>query len=219
MFRIKICGITNIDDARLAVEAGADAVGLNFFNKSPRHIDPHTARQIAAALPAGVTKVGVFVNHEANEMAELVERVGLDAVQLHGDQPPAFLAQLPRNVSIVRAVHCRRDGLAPLASYLDECRRLGALPDAVLVDADAGSSFGGSGQLADWTLIMRDRATLADLPLILAGGLTPQNVGHAIAAVQPDAVDVASGVEAAPGRKAATLVADFIAAAQAAFRH
>jgi phosphoribosylanthranilate isomerase len=219
MFRIKICGITNIHDALLAAEAGADAVGLNFFSKSRRRVDAQTALQIAAALPAGVTRVGVFVNHEANEVANIVERVGLDAIQLHGDEPPAFLAELPRNVTIVRAIHCRRDGLAPLASYLDECRQLGRLPDAVLVDADAGTNFGGSGQLADWTLITRDSAALAGLPLILAGGLTPQNVADAIAAVHPDAVDTASGVESAQGRKDPSLVADFITAAQAAFCH
>jgi len=140
-------------------------------------------------------------------------------VQLHGDEPPAFLGRLPRNVTIVRAVHCRPDGLAPLAGYLDECRRLGRLPDAVLVDADVGTNFGGSGQLADWTLITRDRRALADLPLILAGGLTPQNVADAITAVHPDAVDVASGVESPPGRKDPTLVANFLTAARAAFHH
>jgi phosphoribosylanthranilate isomerase len=216
MFRIKICGITNIQDAVVAAECGADAVGLNFFSKSRRCVDRETAVEIAASLPAGVMRVGVFVNHNPDEVAEIVGHVGLDAIQLHGEEPPALLDELPSNLPIVRAVRCGRDGLAPLASYLQECRKLGRLPDAVLVDADAAHDFGGSGQLADWTLIARDRSILAELPLILAGGLTPENVAGAIAAVQPDAVDVASGVELQPGRKDPDRIALFIAEARTA---
>jgi phosphoribosylanthranilate isomerase len=217
MFRIKICGVTNIADARAAADAGADAIGLNFFSESRRCVDVESARQIAATIPAGVTKVGVFVNHDANDVIRTVERVGLDAVQLHGDEPPEYLSRIPRNVPILRAFHCRSEGLAPLVGYLDNCRRLGRLPDAVLVDADAGADFGGKGQLADWALISRDRAALSHLPLILAGGLDPQNVAGAIASLHPDAVDVASGVESAPGRKDHDRIVDFVAAARAAF--
>jgi phosphoribosylanthranilate isomerase len=216
MFRIKVCGITSIADALLAASAGADAIGLNFFNKSRRHVDAQVAREIARALPANVTIVGVFVNQQATEIAETVEKVGLDAVQLHGAESPALLSELP-GVTIIRAIPCRTEGLAPFVGYSDECRRLGRLPDAVLVDADAGADFGGTGALADWSRIVRDRVMLAELPLILAGGLTPLNIGDAIAEVHPDAVDVASGVESAPGRKDAALVANFISAARAAF--
>lgn len=214
MFRIKICGITTLVDARFAADAGADAIGLNFFSKSRRYVDKQFARQIADAVPAGVLKVGVFVNHNAHEIAETIERVGLDAVQLHGDERPELIARLPASVRIVRAHRCGAGGLAPMMRYLDECRAFGRLPDAVLVDADAGANFGGSGELADWALIAEQRAALAGLPLILAGGLTPANVAAAVAAVSPDGVDVASGVEREPGRNDPALVAQFIAAAR-----
>lgn len=217
MFRIKICGITNLDDARSAAAAGADAIGLNFFSKSRRFVDPEIARAVATSLPASVTKVGVFVNHSADEIAEIVKHVGLDYIQLHGDEVPQLLTQLPKHVGIVRAHRCTKDGLAPLAHYLDECRANGRVPNAVLIDADSGAEFGGTGELADWALVARERALLAGLPLILAGGLKPTNVSAAIAAVRPDAVDVASGVECTPGLKDKALVAQFISAAVQAF--
>lgn len=219
MFRIKICGITNLNDALAAVDAGADAVGLNFFSKSRRFVDIGTAREIVAALPTGVSKVGVFVNHEAGEIAEILKHVELDFVQLHGDEPPTLLGQLPKNVGIVRAFRGGKEGLVKVSRYLDECRFLGRLPDAVLIDADAGTQFGGTGLLADWTLIAEQRAALAGLPLLLAGGLTPDNVAEAIAAVRPDGVDVASGVEREPGLKDKDLVTRFIAVARNAFNH
>ena len=118
---------------------------------------------------------------------------------------------------IVRAHRCGRDGLAPLAKYLVDCRALGRVPDAVLIDADAAAEYGGTGQRADWARIASQRELLGELPLILAGGLTPDNVAAAIAAVRPDGVDVASGVESGPGRKDAELVRRFIAAARDAF--
>jgi phosphoribosylanthranilate isomerase len=217
MFRIKICGITNSSDARSAVAAGADAIGLNFFRKSRRFVEPEIARTIAASLPASVTKVGVFVNHSAGEIAEISKLVGLDYIQLHGDEQPQLLVELPTDVGIVRAHRCTKDGLAPLAQYLNECRSNGRAPDAVLIDADAGAEFGGTGELADWALVAHDRVLLAGLPLILAGGLTPSNVSAAIAAVHPDAVDVASGVEREPGFKDEELVAQFISVAKLAF--
>jgi phosphoribosylanthranilate isomerase len=217
MFRIKICGITNIDDARIAVDAGADAVGLNFFSKSRRFVDRESALQIAAAIPAGVTKVGVFVNHDPADIAAAVECIGLDAVQLHGDEPPSLMAKLPKDVQVIRAHRWGQAGLSPLGTYLQESRAGGRMPDAVLADAAAGADFGGSGELADWELIQRQRDMLSALPLILAGGLTPDNVAAAIAAVRPHGVDVASGVERQPGRKDRALVARFIAAACDAF--
>jgi phosphoribosylanthranilate isomerase len=218
MFRIKICGITNVADARAATDAGADAVGLNFFNKSRRFVDVELARQIASAIPGGVTKVGVFVNHQADDIAETVHRVGLDAVQLHGDEPATIITRLPVEVRIVRAYRCGSSGLSPLANYLEECSSVGRMPDAILVDADAGAIFGGSGEMADWALIDRERAMLGGLPLILAGGLTPDNVAAAIAAVRPHAVDVASGVECGPGRKDPALVVKFIVSARGALQ-
>jgi phosphoribosylanthranilate isomerase len=215
-FCIKICGITNLDDARAAADAGADALGFNFFSKSRRFVDPQTAHKISARLPAHILKVGVFVNHELEQINELVDRAALNAVQLHGDESPQIIAKLPPHVRIIRAHRCSRDGLVPLAHYLDECHSLGRMPDAILIDADAGAQFGGTGELADWALVKRDRRLLQGLPLILAGGLTAENVAAAIETVAPNGVDVASGVEREPGRKDPTLVAQFVAEARKA---
>lgn len=217
MFRIKICGLTSVDDALEAAAGGADAIGLNFFAQSKRCVDVETARHISLALPAEVKRVGVFVNASTNDIGAVLREVGLDAIQLHGDEPAELLAELPRGIPVVRAYRCGQQGLLELASYLSACRAHGRLPDAILVDADVGADFGGSGKLADWSVVARDRDYLNGIPLILAGGLSVANVGAAIAAVQPDGVDVASGVERSPGCKDAKLVRDFIAAARAAF--
>jgi phosphoribosylanthranilate isomerase len=219
MFRIKICGITSSDDARIAVDAGADAIGLNFFRKSRRFVDPETARTIASVLPPHVMKVGVFVNHSVTEITEIASQIGLDAIQLHGDESPQFLAQLPLQARIVRAHRCGKNGLAPLAQFLADSRANGRAPDAVLIDADAGAEFGGTGHVADWSRITSERRSLAGLPLILAGGLKPANVSDAITVVRPDGVDVASGVEREPGIKDEYLVGEFVAAAKQAFAH
>ena len=216
MFRIKICGITSSDDARAAVAAGADAIGLNFYPRSKRFVSPEVAAQIAAALPDDVIAVGVFVNTAAEEINEVARQVGLDCVQLHGDEPPAFAAQLAPGVLVVRAHRCGVDGLAPLAQYLTACRAAGRVPDAVLVDADAGGDYGGTGEAADWSLVAREKHVLGEVPLVLAGGLTADNVAAAVTAVRPHGVDVASGVESAPGQKDAALVQRFVAAARQA---
>ncbi len=216
MFRIKICGMTSSDDALAAADAGADAIGLNFYPRSKRYVSPDVAEKIAAAVPDSVTKVGVFVNATAGEIAQVVDRVGLHCVQLHGDEPPALAAELPPGVSVLRAHRCTADGLALLRDYIDRCREAGCSLDAVLVDADAGSDFGGTGRAADWALVARERTMLGAVPLILAGGLTPDNVCQAIAAVRPDGVDVASGVESEPGRKDVALVTRFVAVAREA---
>jgi phosphoribosylanthranilate isomerase len=217
LFRIKICGITNVADAHAAAEAGADALGLNFFSKSRRFIDPDAAKQIVQQLPAGIIKVGVFVNHDARQIGDTVTHVGLDAVQLHGDEPPSLVAQIPCNVPIIRAYRCDVNGLTKLVDYFMACRALGRWPAAALIDSDAGADYGGSGELADWTLIRRDRKFLDGTPIVLAGGLTPNNVEVAIATVAPHGVDVASGVESSPGKKDHAKVRDFVAAARDAF--
>jgi phosphoribosylanthranilate isomerase len=220
MFQIKICGITRAEDARAAVEAGADAVGLNFFSASPRYLPLPMAQQVSRAVPAGVVKVGVFVNPTLQQIADSVAAAGLDAVQLHGDEPPEFLAQLqtapwpPR--PIVRAFRPGLAGLTAVRDYLERCRRLQVWPRMVLWDAQQPGSYGGTGRTADWQLaaeFARDRSLP---PLVLAGGLRPDNVAKAIAAVRPAAVDTASGVERAPGVKDAALVAAFVRAAKAA---
>jgi phosphoribosylanthranilate isomerase len=216
MFRIKICGVTNIVDAQAAAEFGADAVGFNFYRPSKRFIEFGEAQRIAGSLPDSILKVGVFVNHRITEVQEAVEQIGLDCVQLHGDEPATFISELSVAVPVVRAFRCGSNGLAPLASYLDDCSA-GWIPDAVLLDADAGQNFGGTGRAPDWARIAKERAMLGDIRVILAGGLTPANVASAISAVRPDAVDVAGGVERLPGKKDSDLIKRFVAATRQAF--
>ncbi len=217
MFRIKICGITNLQDAQAAIDAGASALGLNFYRASKRFVDLDTARQIAKIVPTGIATVGVFVNHTAQEIQEITRALDLPYIQLHGDEPPEFLVDLPATAKIIRAYRCGPTGLAPLARYLEACIELQRTPAAVLIDSDAGGAFGGTGQTTDWSLIARERALLHGIPIILAGGLTPANVAAAIAAVSPNAVDVASGVESQPGKKDHDLITQFITTARTTF--
>ncbi len=218
MFRIKICGITHRPDAFVAAALGADAIGLNFFEGSPRYLPPSLAGNVAAAIPRGVAKVGVFVNPTAEEVNRLAERLRLDFIQLAGDEPPELIAQLAGR-PVIKSFRFGAEGIGPLLDFLDEAARHGALPAAVLIDSSAPGQFGGSGVTADWRRLggelerIRSRA----MHVILAGGLTPENITEAIAIVKPAAVDVASGIEYAPGRKDASRVNQFVEAATAAF--
>ena len=242
MFRVKICGITTVEDALLAAEAGADAIGLNFYERSPRYVTTERAKEICEALcgplapraesspksvdsqssahgasePRGVIKVGVFVNSLAKGVLATSQRVGLDAIQLHGDEGPEMLSAL-RNLPIIRAFRCKEATLDGVQAFLRLCDQGGSVPSAVLLDAQAPGNYGGTGQVLDWEVIHKQRTKLAGLPLILAGGLTPENVAEAIRIAQPDAVDTASGVESAPGTKDPAKVCDFVAAAKKAF--
>lgn len=215
MFRVKICGITNVEDSRIAAEAGADAIGLNFYHASPRRCSIDQARQIAAAVPNALCKVGVFVNSTTQEIRETVEAVGLDLVQMHGDEPPEMLRAI-RPLPVMRAFRVA-DDLSPVAEYLQACHRLNCTPRMVLIDARRPGQYGGTGATLDWTAIDAARRQICGMPLVLAGGLTPENVAAAIASVRPWAVDTASGVEISPGKKSATLVREFVSAATAAF--
>lgn len=204
MIRVKICGVTNLEDALTAAEAGADAIGLNFWPGTRRSVEVDTATAIAAALPAFVIRVGVFVDATLEEIERTVAAARLDVVQLHGSEPP----ELARAVSkrVIRAVRARTQAdLEGLAVH-------GAC--ALLVDAHVEGMPGGTGETANWALA-RGAARIA--PVILAGGLDPGNVGAAIRAVRPYAVDVASGVERAVGRKDAAKVRAFVREARRAF--
>jgi phosphoribosylanthranilate isomerase len=216
MFRVKICGITNEADARAIAGAGADAVGLNFFEKSPRFLTPENAEAVAAALPEGVVKVGLFVNATTERILEKWERLGLDLIQLHGDEPPDFLDQLG-NRPVMRAFRPGDEGLAPVRKYLESCRSLGCLPDLVLIDSYRKGQYGGTGATADWDTARQYPSEDWHPPLVLAGGLTVENVAEAIAAVRPSGVDTASGVESAPGKKDAEVVRQFVESAGRAF--
>lgn len=271
--RVKICGITSLDDALAALDAGADALGLNFFAGSKRYLDPQRAAQIAHAVPQ-VARVGVFVNAPPDEVAHLARQLRLDAVQLHGDETPETLAEVvallgpPTRASahppapppdaqrsahpesagpaqphirdnsahpadpdvrrarpaVIRALPTSAGGLPPIVDYVERCRRLGCLPDWLLLDAQHGGAYGGTGHTADWDLAAayaqlaaRSAASQHWPSLILAGGLTPQNVALAIETVRPAAVDTASGVESGPGRKDAALLRAFVQQARTAF--
>jgi phosphoribosylanthranilate isomerase len=216
MFHIKICGITNVEDAVWAVEAGADALGLNFVEQSPRFVSQEQASEIANALPEGVDLVGVFVNANLDEMLAVADRLQLDYIQLHGDEPPDRLMELVGH-KVIRAFRCHSGGFDSILDYLEICQRLGFSPSAALVDAYEPGRYGGTGQTLNWSDVRRLGALVGGVHLVLAGGLSPSNVAGAIADARPNAVDVASGVEASPGHKDRALVRAFIDAAREAF--
>jgi phosphoribosylanthranilate isomerase len=215
MFRVKICGITSAADAVAAAEAGADAIGLNFYAGSPRCCSLEIAREIAAAVPRGVCRVGVFVDAPAAEIRHTAEAVGLDAIQLHGNET-AELQRAIRPLPIVRAFRVAGE-LSAIADYLMTSRLARCEPRMLLLDAYQAGVLGGTGKTLDWSAIAAGRHHLQGIPLVLAGGLTSDNVAQAIAAARPWAVDTASGVEIAPGKKSADKVRAFVAAAHQAF--
>jgi phosphoribosylanthranilate isomerase len=217
-FRVKICGITNVDDALAAVEAGADAIGLNFYKDSPRFVQVREARRIADALDNDTVRVGVFVNASADQIREIGRDASIHLIQLHGNEPPSLLAHLNKDFDIIRARRLDELGTAAIVQDIEACCEVtGSGPDAILVDSAAGGQFGGSGRTLNWQLLADRDAWWRSWRLILAGGLTPDNVATAIRIVHPQAVDVASGVESSPGKKDPAKMRDFVAAARAAF--
>lgn len=204
---VKICGITTVEDGLAAARAGADAIGLVLWPGSRRTVDPATAREIAEAMPPLVQRVGVFVDPTAAEVARAVEEIGLDVVQLHGDESPQLCAAI--DTRVVKALRVDA-GFDPAVVDAYAGVTAGILLDTRGPGRDAAP--GGTGQAFDWSLAApaRERARY----LVLAGGLTPENVARAIAAVEPDAVDVSSGVESAPGRKDPERVRAFVRAAR-----
>ena len=196
---VKICGVTTPEDAALAVAAGADAIGVNLWPGSKRFVEPAAARDVVAAIPDGVLKVGVFVDAPAGEVEDRIDELGLDRAQLHGDEAAAAFGRL--DARLVRVVRVRDE-----SSFE---REAGWSPALWLYDAHV-DGYGGAGVLAPWPLI----AARARRPFLLAGGLTPDNIAAAIRATRPDGVDVASGVESSPRRKDSARVVAFIAAAR-----
>ncbi len=215
MFRIKICGITNVEDAQAVAEAGGDAIGLNFYKTSPRFCPVEAAREISQNLPKHIRRVGVFVNSAAREIRENFDSVGLDLIQIHGDETPKFLSEL-RGLPVMRAFRMP-DDLANVEVYLKCCHKLSCVPRMVLVDAHLPGEYGGTGIAIDWPALAAQRRRLSGMPLVLAGGLNAENVGAAIAAVRPWAVDTASGVEVRKGKKSPAMIHAFVNAAKAAF--
>jgi phosphoribosylanthranilate isomerase len=199
MIRVKICGVTTVEDARLAAELGAAAIGLVFWPGSPRAVELKRAKAIVAALPPFTTAVGVFVD-QPQDAERIAREIGLTAVQFHGDEVPGTYRAFP--VRVIKAVTVRD------ASSVEDAA---AVPPSatVLLDAHDRVKRGGTGRVVDWSIastIARQR------PVILSGGLTAANVADAVAAVQPYAIDVSSGVESAPGRKDPAKLREFFSA-------
>lgn len=199
MVRVKVCGITNLDDAIMAVEYGADALGFVFYKGSKRYISPKEAQRIISKLPPFVITVGVFVNQELGEIRSTREQAEFDIVQLHGDEPPAFCKNFGgRAIKAIRV----KDNEAPreVESYSAE---------AILFDKHSNESYGGTGVSFNWEIL---RNFHTSKKVILSGGLSPENVAQAISIVNPYAVDVSSGVEGRPGKKSPEKLKRFIEA-------
>ena len=199
---VKICGVTSVSDGLAAAAAGADMIGLMFYERSPRHVPLVTAIEIAHALPPHVVKVGVFVNPSADAVQRAIAECGVSLLQFHGDEPPDF---------------CTQFGVMSLKAFrIRDAASLAALPgyrtDAWLLDAFSPDALGGTGEKFNWELALE--AKKLGRPIFLAGGLTPENVAEAVRRVQPFAVDVSSGVESAPGKKDPAKVRAFITAAK-----
>ncbi|MCK9201802.1 MAG: phosphoribosylanthranilate isomerase [Gallionella sp.] len=198
MTRVKICGITRAEDARTVAASGADAIGLVFYAKSPRHVSAEQAAQLVAALPPFVTTVGLFVDAEAAFVREVLATVPLDVLQFHGDESPEYCTQFGR--PYLKAIRVKA------GVDLLQCAAQFSTARALLLDAYVAGVPGGTGATFDWGLIPRQ----LPLPVILSGGLDAENVAEAIERVRPYAVDVSSGVEAGKGIKDAAKVAAFV---------
>jgi len=205
MVKIKMCGITNVDDARVAVEAGADALGFVMYRKSPRFVEPAVVKAIVAGLPPFMLPVGVFVNEEPARVRTLMDECGLALAQLHGDETAPYCQDLGRPVLKALRLKDRGTFLA-LAEFSGRANVRG-----FLIDAFSDQAYGGTGQTVDWGLAQE---VAQSMPVVLAGGLTPVNVAEAIARVRPYGVDVSSGVELSPGKKDHRKVKAFIHAAR-----
>jgi phosphoribosylanthranilate isomerase len=211
--RVKICGLTRVDQAVACAELGVDWIGLNFHPASPRYVQPDQAAAIVASLPPSVSPVGVFVDRPVAEVAEIASRTGLAVVQLHGRESPEVVGLL-RPLRVVKAFRLESHAAwARVVDYLAQAATLGCVPDAVLIDSYVAGKLGGTGQTID-DGILDGRPPLDHL--ILAGGLTPDNVAEHVRRVRPWMVDVASGVESAPGCKDLNKVAAFVRAVKLA---
>jgi phosphoribosylanthranilate isomerase len=209
---VKICGMTNLEDALVAVEAGADAVGFVFYEKSPRCVTAEAAKEIVEKLPKSVEKVGVFVNQEEDVLCDIADRAGLTAIQMHGDNEDPHVADL------VVAKRPRLKVLAAISMSQDSPDRWAMMwrPDVIhafLIDSGDSSKPGGTGKKFDWHTAGRIVENIKRLGnVVAAGGLTPRNVAEAVGVFQPWGVDVASGVEARPGKKDPEKVRAFVRA-------
>lgn len=217
---IKICGLNDPATARAIAELRPDAIGLNFYEKSVRCVTPEVARQIVDDLPDAVQPVGVFVDPTLETVAQTADRCRLKGVQIHSSEPGDCFSKLNEaraSLKRIRAFQVGPQDLNSLIKYFDRDRLFSRPVDAFLVDAFSESLFGGTGKIVSWDLLRKEYQKEEWPPLILAGGLRPENVAEAIETVRPWGVDVASGVESAPGVKDVALVERFIDEARRAF--
>ena len=198
MTLVKVCGITNLNDAQAAVEAGADALGFNFYRPSPRYIAPHDARAIIDRLPDSVLKIGVFVDEDLKTLMRVTEEARLSAVQLHGDETPEYCRELS-NTYVIKAF-----------GATNNLNLEGYDVDAIMLDTKDDLLHGGTGRVFDWSIA--ERATSSVPKLFLAGGLSPENVAEAIRKVRPYAVDACSSLEVRLGKKNHERVRAFVKA-------
>lgn len=206
MVLVKICGITNLEDALSAIEAGADALGFNFYKKSPRYIEPLRAREIIERLPSSILNVGVFVNEAfAKDVERITLEANLNAVQLHGDETPAYCSEL-KNYSVIKAFRVHSE-FRPEDVLKFEV-------NSILLDTYSREAHGGTGKIFDWQVAKETQKLFSKL--FLAGGLTPENVVEAIRQINPYAVDACSGLEITKGKKDARKVQAFIRAVRRA---
>ncbi len=204
MIKIKICGITNRDDALAALNYGADALGFVFYPKSPRSITPEEAKNLISTLPPFITSVGVFVNMEKNELERTASYTGLDVVQLHGSEPPEYCNLSKKVIKAIRVKDLA--DLEPLKHY--------ASASAFLLDTYSPTEIGGTGQVFNWEIAVEARKFGK---IILAGGLTPDNIEEAVSLVQPYGIDVSSGIESSiKGKKDHNKIRQFIERARRA---
>ncbi|MBI1871411.1 MAG: phosphoribosylanthranilate isomerase [Chlamydiae bacterium] len=204
MVKVKICGITNLEDALVAVEAGADALGFNFYPKSPRYIEPGTAGRIIQTLPPFIASVGIFVNAERNRVEEIIKETRISVLQFHGNEKPEgcqFDMPVIKAVSVGFSVEA-------LKAYREIC--------GVLLDSPHRGSFGGMGEVFDWT--EAEKYKILARPIIISGGLGPENVEEAIQKVSPYGVDACSRLEKEPGKKNHQYVRQFITRAKSVNR-
>ena len=214
MIQVKICGITTLPDALAAVEAGADLLGFNFFPGSPRYVEIEACREITSVLRSespAITLVGVFVNRPAEDVDTILRRCSLDLAQLHGDESPDIVAYFSGRAFKAVRLSAERVTEKPMELVAEFTRARDGAHPALLVDAASPGLYGGSGQTADWSAAA---ALARQYPLLLAGGLTPENVAGAMRQVQPWGADVASGVELGPGRKDPAKMRAFVQAAR-----
>lgn len=199
MTRIKICGITNLDDGLEAIAAGVDALGFVFVPNTPRYITPSQAKLVIKQLPPFITNVGLFVDSEIDEIEDIVNHCKLDAVQLHGNESPEMCTKIRFQTKVIKSFHVKKEPQV-LRNEIENYR-----VDAYLLDTFIKGKAGGTGQTFDWRI-----AEGLSQRIIVAGGLTPNNIGTAIAQLQPYGVDVSSGVEKSPGKKDTNKIYSFV---------